>query len=95
MRLPAVACAATLVLALPGSAGAADAVSGRLIVGFTSGTSHQRAASLVQGAGARIERRLDRIGALLIRPRHGNATKGLRDRLRMPAACATWSPTSS
>ena len=82
MRLPAVACAATLVLALPGSAGAADAVSGRLIVGFTSGTSHQRAAALVQGAGARTERRLDRIGALLIRPRHGNATKGLRDRLR-------------
>jgi subtilisin family serine protease len=82
MRLPAIACAATLVLALPGAAGAADAVSGRLIVGFTAGTSHQRAASLVQGTGARIERRLDRIGALLIRPRHGNATKGLRDRLR-------------
>jgi len=41
-------------------------VSGRLIVGFTSGTSHERAASLVQDAGARIQRRLDRIGALLI-----------------------------
>jgi hypothetical protein len=95
VRLRAVACAATLVLVLPGSAGAADAVSGRLIVGFTKGTSHQRAASLVQGAGARIERRLDRIGALLIRTRQGKATKGLRDRLRMPAACATWSPTSS
>ena len=83
MRLPPVACAALLVRALPGSASAADAVSGRLIVGFTKGTSHQRAASLVQGAGARIERRLDRIGALLIRPRHGNATTGLRDRLRL------------
>jgi subtilisin family serine protease len=82
MRLPAVACAATLLLALPGSAGAADVVKGRLIVGFTAETSHQRVASLVQGAGARIERRLDRIGALLIRPRHGTATKGLRDRLR-------------
>jgi hypothetical protein len=76
MRPPAVACAARLVLALPGSAGAVDGVSGRLIVGFTTGTSHQRAASLVQGAGARIERGLDRTGALLIRPRRASATKG-------------------
>jgi thermitase len=82
MRLQAAVCAATLLLVVPGSAGAADAVSGRLIVGFTAGTSHKDAASLVQVAGARIERRLDRIGALLIRPRHGNATKALRDRLR-------------
>ena len=64
MRVPAAARAATMLLAVPGSADAADAVSGRLIVGFTAGTNHQRAASLVQGAGARIERRLDRIGAL-------------------------------
>jgi thermitase len=82
MRPAAAACAGAVLMALPGSAGAADAVRGRLIVGFSAGTSHQRAASLVQGAGARIERRLDRIGALLIRPRHGSATKGLRDRLR-------------
>ena len=76
MRLPAIACAAMLVLALPASAGAAEALSGRLIVGFTKGTSHERAASLVQGAGARIERRLDRIGALLIRSRHGERDDG-------------------
>ncbi len=82
MRLPAAVCAAAMLLVVPGSAGAAEAVSGRLIVGFTAGTSHKDAASLVQAAGARIERRLDRIGALLIRPRHGNATKALRDRLR-------------
>jgi subtilisin family serine protease len=82
MRFTIVGCAAALLLVVPASAGAADAVSGRLIVGFTSATSHQRAASLVQAAGARIERRLDRIGALVIRPRHGTATKGLRDRLR-------------
>src|ERR1700710_499716 len=51
-----------------------SSLSERLLVGFTAGTSHQRAASLVQGAGARIEGRLDRIGALLIRPRRASAT---------------------
>jgi hypothetical protein len=63
MRLAVAACAARPLVTVPGSAAGADAVSEGLIVGFPSGTSHQRAASLVQGAGARIERRLDRISA--------------------------------
>jgi hypothetical protein len=75
MRLAVASCAATPLVTVPGSAAGADAVSGGLIVGLPSGTSHQRAVSLVQGAGARIERRLDRISALLIGPRHASATK--------------------
>jgi len=83
MRLIVVSCLAVLVLvSASGRAGAADVVKGQLIVGFAAGTSHAAAKSVVEQAGARIERRLDRIGALVIRPRRGNASSGLREQLR-------------
>src|SRR4051794_18535002 len=67
-----------LLIALPAPALAGD----QLIVGFRSGTTHARIASLVQEAGGRLGRPLDRIGAAVVRPRTGSDTSGLRTRLR-------------
>src|SRR4051812_36298035 len=71
---------ALATLAAP--AGAADAVPGRLIAGFRSGTSAQRVTQLVEQAGGRATRRLPRIDAAVVRPRGGAGTSGLRKRLR-------------
>src|SRR4051794_27333159 len=70
------------LVALVTPAGAADAVPGRLIAGFRSGTSAQRATQLVEQAGGRATRRLARIDATVLRARGGAGTTGLRRRLR-------------
>lgn len=84
--MPARTCAAAIAVLLAAavapSAGAAEVVKGQLIVSFTGRTSHERAASLVARAGGSVGARLDRIGALVIRPRQGRAIGDLRARLR-------------
>jgi subtilisin family serine protease len=75
------ACLALLGLLVPAQAPAADAVAGRLIVGFRDGTSADRAATLVQAAGGQPTRRLRRINAVVVRPRARGGTSGLSARL--------------
>src|SRR4051794_21056034 len=77
-RLPAavVTVLAGLAAAAPG-ARAADVVPGQLLVGFKGGAQQR----LVERAGGRLVKRYDRIGAALVKPRHGS-THDLRDRLR-------------
>lgn len=70
-----------LALAFPPPAPAADAVRNQLIVGFADRVSRDRAASVVKAAGGRLVRRLDRIGAAVVRPRRGIRTRELRRRL--------------
>jgi hypothetical protein len=71
-----------LAIAFPPRASAADAVPNQLIVGFHQTTSRERAASSVKVAGGRFVRRLDRIGAAVVRPRHGVRAREVRARLR-------------
>ena len=66
---PALWSLALLLLFLPARADAADAVKDQLIVGFRHGRSLDRAAELVQAAGGRTTRRLERIRAAVVRPR--------------------------
>jgi subtilisin family serine protease len=84
--LAAMACLALGSTAVPAASAAPDAVPGRLIVGFRSGTDGQLAADLVDRAGGRPIRRLRRIGALVVRPRGGSDTGRLRKRLRRARA---------
>jgi subtilisin family serine protease len=70
-----------LALAFPTAAPASDAVRNQLIVGFADTTSRARAAATVKAAGGRFVRRLDRIGAAVVRPRRGIRTRRLRARL--------------
>ena len=69
-------------LAIAGPAQGADAVDGQLIVGFDRGTNSQRATERVADAGGSVQRRLDRIDALVARPRAGTSVSQLRERLR-------------
>jgi subtilisin family serine protease len=75
MRAPTSAgCLAVLALcmgATPAAAGS-DAVSGQLIVGFDKGVSSQRGEALVERLGGRVDRRLARIRASVVRPQARN-----------------------
>ena len=86
MRYLTVTLPVALLLTLAAPALAAEAVRGQIVVGFHSGTTHARAAALVQDAGGRVARRLDRIGAVVVRPRSGSDTSALRKRLRRLSA---------
>jgi hypothetical protein len=82
MRSLTVMLPAVLVLAVPAPALGAESARGQIIVGFRSGTAHARVDALVQKAGGRVARRLDRIGAAVVKPRTGRDTSALRTRLR-------------
>jgi subtilisin family serine protease len=76
-----------LVLAMSSTAAPAragdDAVAGQLIVGFSAGVSSSRAEALVEAAGGRQVRRLQRIRASVVRPgANGGALGALIDRLK-------------
>jgi subtilisin family serine protease len=73
---------AAAAVAAPAPAGAAGVVERQLIVGFSDTTSHERATALVAKAGGSIRRRLDGVGALVVRPHTGLVTSALRARLR-------------
>src|SRR3954451_11645660 len=75
-----------LLLTLAAPAFGAEAVRAQIIVGVHSGTTHARGAALVKDAGGRVARQLDRIGAGVVRPRHGSHTRALRKRLRRLSA---------
>src|SRR5712671_1163097 len=82
MRSLTVTLPAVLLLALPAPALGAESARGQIIVGFRSGTTHARVDALVQKAGGRVAKRLDRIGAAVVKPRKGRDTSALRTRLR-------------
>jgi thermitase len=71
---------AALALAAPASAG--DAVHGRLIVGFTTATSHAAARTALERAHARVVRELPDIGAFTVRPRGDRSRASLGRALR-------------
>ena len=74
---------AALAAAVPAvPASAADAVEGRLLVGLRDTAEPRRAAADVAEAGGSVQRRLGRIGAVVVRPRDGVTVARLRDRLR-------------
>ena len=76
---------AFILLAALGSAvpaASAQSVSGRVIVGFGNAVGAGRAQALVEQLGGRVERRLDRVGAVTVRARRGHLLGDVRRRLR-------------
>jgi hypothetical protein len=69
-------------LCCAGPADADETVSGQLVVGFSAGTTAQRAEGLVARAGGAIKRRLGAINAAAVRPLRGRTLADLRAALR-------------
>lgn len=79
MRRPVLAVLA-LALALPAGA-RADAVAGRVIVGFAAGVSRERQDALLDKVGARVVTRLGAIRAAAVAPRGDGRLSALREAL--------------
>jgi subtilisin family serine protease len=65
-----------------GTAGAQEAVTGQIVVGFSRGTRADRIHAIVERAGGAIKRRLGAIDAAAVRPRPGRRLADLRAALR-------------